>query len=347
MTAQTVNLYESNPQRSLKKINVLFNTYPTAFLPPGGGEVQLLKTKAALQKLGVNIKLFNLWAPQFDTVDIVHHFSLLGDPLHFCISAKKINLPVVVSPILWLEKHRKDYPFSIIGRVLDMCDLVLVNSQSELQQISNFFKIDKNKFFITRNGVEPVFAKKISPDLFRKEFGINRPFLLNVGNIEGRKNQLALIRVTKKIGIDLIMLGHVRDKNYLNKCLQEGNKCVRYLGYIKHASPLLRSAYSACELFVLPSHMETPGLAALEAAAAQAKILVTEEGSTKEYFQDMATYVNPYDENDIYKGIISALNKEKNPLLQKHILENFTWEKTAQQVMGAYNLILNKQRARL
>jgi len=43
---------------------------------------------------------------------------------------------------------------------------------------------------------------------------------------------------------------------------------------------MLASAYAACDVFVLPSMFETPGIAALEAGLAGAKIVITKYGGT-------------------------------------------------------------------
>ena len=56
---------------------------------------------------------------------------------------------------------------------------------------------------------------------------------------------------------------------------------------------LQRSAYAAAEALVLPSFLETPGLVALEAAAAGIpRLVITNAGCTKEYFGNLA-YPNP------------------------------------------------------
>ena len=47
-------------------MRILFNTYPVAFACPGGGEIQLLKSREALEKTGQQVFLFNIWDPQFD-----------------------------------------------------------------------------------------------------------------------------------------------------------------------------------------------------------------------------------------------------------------------------------------
>ena len=88
-------------------------------------------------------------------------------------------------------------------------------------------------------------------------------------------------------------------------------------------SPMLSSAYASCNTFALPSLYETPGIAALEAGLAGAKIVITPYGGTKDYFKDMAIYSDPYSVDSIKKSIEDSLNKPKDDKLKKHIEQNF------------------------
>jgi len=99
---------------------------------------------------------------------------------------------------------------------------------------------------------------------------------------------------------------------------------------------LLRSAYSAAKVFVLPSIFETPGLSALEAAVAGANIVITKYGSTKEYFGDYAWYVDPFSESDIKDKILDAFKSKKNKKLSYHIKKNFTWDKIVKKLRDVY-----------
>ena len=76
---------------------------------------------------------------------------------------------------------------------------------------------------------------------------------------------------------------------------------------------LLASAYAACDVFVLPSQFETPGIAALEAGLAGAKIVITPVGGTKRsYFGNNAIYVEPTSTENIAEGILAALKNKKD-----------------------------------
>ncbi|MFB0510011.1 MAG: glycosyltransferase, partial [bacterium] len=104
-------------------------------------------------------------------------------------------------------------------------------------------------------------------------------------------------------------------------------------------SEMLASAYAACDVFVLPSFYETPGLAALEAGLAGAKIVITKYGGTDEYFGDYAEYIDPKKVQSIYQGLVRALAKKKDRILAEHIRTNFLWEKSAKKLIEIYTTI--------
>ncbi len=322
-------------------MRVLFNTYPVAFGCPGGGEVQLLKCRQALEALGVEVLLFDPWKPQFDSVDLVHYFSVQGGSMNFCDYVKRIGLPLAISPVLWLTaENRARFPLGEIRDLLHLCDRILPNSTAEADQLAEEFDVRPDKFSWVPNGVDPEFGVPADANEFRRRFGVEGSFLLNVANIEPRKNQRMLAAVARQMELDLILLGHARDPAYLADCLAAGGTRARHLGHLDHADPLLKSAYRACQVFVMPSLLETPGLAALEAAAQGAKLVVTEVGCTRQYFQDEACYVDPGDSSDLRRGIAAQWSAPTNDRLRRHVLANFTWSEAAKSLVAAYSRML-------
>ena len=101
----------------------------------------------------------------------------------------------------------------------------------------------------------------------------------------------------------------------------------------------MKSAYKSCDLFALVSICETPGIAALEAASQGAKVVITSGGSTSEYFEDDVTYVNPLHIENISLAIDSELGLSRGNRLKNRILEEFTWEKTAKDIIDGYKRI--------
>ena len=322
-------------------MRVLFNTYPVAFGCPGGGEIQLLKSKQALEALGVEVLLFDPWKPQWSQVNLVHYFSVQGGSMNFCDYVKQIGLPLVISPVLWLTRdNRPRLPLGEIRDLLHRCDRILPNSKCERDQLAKEFDLNVNKFSVIPNGVDAQFGVPADAAAFRRHFGVDFPFLLNVANIEPRKNQRLLAQVTRQMDCDVLLLGRMRNPDYWAACRAVGGPRLRHLGHLDHADPLLRSAYRACDVFVLPSLLETPGLAALEAAAQGAKVVVTDQGSTRKYFHDLASYVDPADATSLRRTIETQQTVNSGEALRNHVLNQYIWDQAGKALVEAYTRTL-------
>jgi glycosyltransferase involved in cell wall biosynthesis len=79
----------------------------------------------------------------------------------------------------------------------------------------------------------------------------------------------------------------------------------------------------------------------MEAGLAGCNIVITREGSTKEYFQDYASYVNPFSEEDLKRKILASYQQPKDPRLEQHLLSQFSWETTAKKTLEAYEAATN------
>ncbi|WP_027210095.1 glycosyltransferase [Burkholderia sp. WSM2232] len=326
-------------------MKVLFATYPMAFHTPGGGEIQLLAYRKHLPAHGVDVTLFDPWNPRFLEHDVVHFFSCVGGSVHFCNFVKQLGLPLVVSSSLWVtEETRHLYPIGEIHHQFSLADRVVANSEIECDTLARIFNLPREKFASVLNGVEQTFYEPVAAELFRGEFAIHGHFILNVGNIEPRKNQLALIRAMKSFPeLKLVLIGHQRDPEYAKACFAEGGDQVIYAGTLAHDSPVLRSAYAACEAFVLPSTLETPGLAALEAHAAGARIAVTKVGSTEEYFAEHVAYLDPADVDSIARSIRDALARERNGTPNAlGTARDLTWQAVLSPLKDLYDSLLRK-----
>jgi glycosyltransferase involved in cell wall biosynthesis len=325
-----------------KPLKILFNTYPVAFDCPGGGEVQLLECRAALERKGAEVVLYDQWNPQFDEVDIVHFFSVQGGSIPFCTHAKNHGKKLAVSPIIWFGENKYDYALGEIGELLNLCDIALPNSFAEGERLSRWYDLPIEKFSPIVNGVDERFFVPGDPELFRTTYDLNEPFLLCVANIELRKNQLNLIRATVGLGIKVVLLGRVRDAEYWQSCQAEMHDGIKFLGHVDYASEMHRSAYAACSAFLLPTRLETPGLAALEAAATGTPLCLTQEGCTMEYFGNLAIYVDPESPESIRSGIVAVASRDRSKDLSCLVKSKYTWDCAAEQLIAAYRKICNK-----
>ena len=316
-------------------MKVLFITYPMAFHTPGGGEIQLLAYKKHLEKNGIQVDLFDPWNPNFLDYDLVHFFSVIGGSVHLCNFIKNLGIPLVITSSLWITEETKHlYPVGEIRHQLSLADIIIGNSDIECDNMSKVLDLPREKFKTVYNGVENIFFEKVDGKIFRKHFNINDDFVLNVGNIEPRKNQLNLAKAMKSIpNKKLVLIGHIRDKEYGKKVFEEIGEQLIYIEYLKNDDELLRSAFSACDVFCLPSTLETPGLAALEAFACGCKVLITEEGATKEYFGNNVSYIKFDDVENIKLELKELINSNKKEI---NFDKRFMWNNISKDLIKEY-----------
>lgn len=315
---------------------ILFNTWSGAFFNEGGGEVQLIKSREYLEKVGYSVDLYDMWSPQKD-FDIFHQFSIQHGVNFVVENYKSLGYKIALSTIMWDLPSKNDSYFYHIKNLLKNSDILLTNSELESQKLSEVFDVDINKFHKTRNSIADEYQTTKTKSDFRKQFAIKGDFVLSVANIDTRKNTHNLIKACAELALQLVSVGHIRDIQYFDSFKDKySNFC--HVGNISDME-LLKSAYQQCAIFALPSLCETPGIAALEAASQGAKIVITEAGAAPEYFGDMVTYVNPYKLEDIINGLNAELHLDRNNSLREYVIDHFTWDKTALDIINGYSKI--------
>src|SRR5262249_33682200 len=119
------------------RVRVLFETYPWAFVTPGGGERQLLEYARHLPAHGIEVVLHDHWKPVLETVNAVHFFSCIGGSIHFCNFVRERGLPLVITSSLWIDEDSKHlYPVNEIRSQLALADVVVTNSRAESATLS-------------------------------------------------------------------------------------------------------------------------------------------------------------------------------------------------------------------
>lgn len=338
---------------------IYFYVYPSAFQNPGGGEIQLLKTKEYLEKRGLEILLYDQWNHRLRAGDLLHVFGSSKYCYGLMRTAKELGAAVVLSTICWYDWRsalmtypnpaqralnilryvaKASVPWfpSLRKATMDVSDRLFPNSDAEADQLVRYFRIPRSKIRVIRNGVDPSYAQG-NPSLFIDKFGV-RDFFLCVGRIEPRKNQLALIRAHRGMDKPLVVIGTAvsRYLDYEARCREEAGPKVHFLGSLAPDSEILRAAYAACDTFVLPSWFETPGLAALEAALAGAKVVITQGGSAKEYFGEEVLYVDPSRIDKIRLQMERSASQPRNGRLRNRVHEQFLWDHVAESVVRCY-----------
>lgn len=328
---------------SMKVLFCIRSDYLSNF---AGDSVQVINTAKYLRKLGVEVHINTGDIFDYSSYDIIHLFNLtrMGETYRYYKLAHHYRKPVVLSPIYWNLKKFYLYKNDTESiKLWDKCiqyrreilrGSVMVYPSSYMEAYALKMEFGNEfPYTVIYNAVEP-FSDDIPIYNFCERYSLDK-YILCVGRICERKNQLELIRAGAKLGVQVVLIGDAKDKGYLEQCLKF--KGVRYLGFMDSYD--LYSAYKFAKVHVLPSFVETPGLTSLEAASYGCNIVTTIEGSGEEYFKDEAIYVNPYNEGSIESGLEEALIKKKRGELKEHVRNNFNVEKCSKVLYSSYQQI--------
>lgn len=224
-------------------------------------------------------------------------------------------------------------------KIIDMVDVFLPNSHSEMRRVEFDFGLQNCNYVSVANAVD--IAKfdydKVNVDA---EFEKYRDCVLCVSRIEGRKNQLNIIRACKDLPYRFVYIGKAgaNFKGYYQQCVEESGEKVHFLGQIDHEK--LPQFYKLAKVHILASWMETPGLSSLEAGVMKTNVVATKKGDPEDYFGDFAYYCEPDDLESIRKAVVAAYEAPFEERLRERIISEYTWEKTADQTLQGYQSAL-------
>ncbi len=342
-------------------IRVQVASYQAMSILHGGPNTQLRKTIQYMDQFGIHAEIFNpASAFKKEDCDLFHMFAANIGTYHLANEIHTLGVPLVVSPIFYrlqspalfrtvlggtraVQKFYKPF-WTDVALTSDICgwsEKVLPNSRAEGDFVASALGVASSKMSVIPNGVDERFYHA-DPTLFRRTYGLDK-FILNVGHIgHRRKNVLSLIKALGGIDYPAVIIGRVIAGEYGDACVREAakHKNILLIKGLQSDSEMLASAYAAAHVFALPSFFETPGIAALEAALAGAKIVITPHGGTKEYFGEMATYVDPHSVESIHSGIIKALDSKNDDRLREHIRREFLWQNISEQTAAVYKTIV-------
>ena len=265
----------------------------------------------------------------------------------FIYEVSKINSNIIVSPILDSNKNlTKLKLYSRIGinflkisnsyhsflNIKKLIKKIIVRSEFEKKYINKIFGFD----------ILNTVTLPLSYNLPENQSSVKESFCLHVSILtDDRKNVKRLIQAAIKYNFNLILVGHLRNDNKAKLFFSwiGDNKNIQYLGILSKTK--LLDLYSRASVFALPSISEGVGIVALEAAAMGCNIVITNIGGPKEYYNNLAKFINPYNIDDIGIAINEFLNGDTfQPKLSDHIKDNFSLDKITNELIRVYETIL-------
>ncbi len=268
--------------------------------------------------------------------------------------------------------YRSNIRRAYLRRGLLRADRVMAVSIATRRDVQTVLGIPPNRIRVVYNAPDPVFCPQgAAPQVSRNGHEIQRvldryrihyPFLLYVGRTNPQKNIPRLVEAFAVArgelqnhpvyrDLRLIIIGdeiarHPSLRHAVIKSRVEAS--VRFLGFVPIET--LCSFYQAASAFVFPSLYEGFGLPPLEAMACGTPVVCSSVSSLPEVVGDAAVIVNPENVFDIARGMKEVLLDDvlRRRLIARGLeqVRQFSWQRTASQVLQAYEEIAQKKRPR-
>ncbi|MET0322605.1 MAG: glycosyltransferase [Duganella sp.] len=328
------------------------------FQREGGLQVQVMATLEALQQLGdpgLQVALADPHRERLDGYDVIHVFSAINGNYRLVELAAELGVPVVLSALVsptWntaagvrarladcltgrLTGWNVQTSYAQTKRALQVAQRVIALGTAERAAIIDGFRSDPGKIRVLPNGVHPRFFQA-DPAAFRRQTGIDGPFVLMAGAISPYKNQLALAQAMNG-QLPVVLVGGVPPQHH--DYLQQLLRCprVHWLGPLKHDDPLLASTYAAAAVLALPSQGEVFPLVVLEALAAGTPAVMTRASALDLPGSEFALRRLAADDLGGWRAAIGELVAQPpHRAAVSALVEHFTWRRVARELAGCY-----------
>jgi glycosyltransferase involved in cell wall biosynthesis len=346
------------------RIGFLLPTHFSVGTRGSGIAEQARRQAEALESLGHAVVRLNPWEWQDERELDVLHFYLGGPNMKGVVEHRNLSKPgvLVFAPIIDSNQSFAAYRvaaalgglserFSTVPAILRRQALashaVVCRSSHEVQRVSRGLGIPSEKIATVLNGCPPSARAPDGASEIRDRLRLPSEFVLHISAFtQDRKNVLKLIEATQRLGYPLVIAGTAKAGRVMTEIerLAQGNDRLRILGFIDE--PTKAALYSLCRVFCLPSIHEGTGLAALEAGAAGAGVVITCNGGTRDYFLEHARYVDPRSVQSIQDGIARAWEVPGGEGLREHIARRLSWLESGRALERVYLTHLERRSRR-
>jgi len=228
---------------------------------------------------------------------------------------------------------------------------VLTPSEYSRRAILKHYRIPEDKVVVVPNAVAGQFRpieREVARTAIRRKFGIRRPFVLTVGDLQPRKNHVGLLhafgdvlKAEPKLPHDLVFVG--KETWYSRELHRAVDRSgvrdrVHFAGFVEDSD--LVKFYGACDLFAFPSFYEGFGLPILEAMACGRAVVCSRATAMPEVANAAGILFDPGSKEEIARAMLDVLlNAELRARLERlglHRAAGFSWEKSAAQTLDVY-----------
>lgn len=266
---------------------------------------------------------------------------------------KKIITICDVTPLLFPEAHGRMNVWHhrfVLPAILKQADHIITISEASKQDIIRCFKVPDNKITVTLLAADNAFRPDPSGIPSDGITQLPRPYILNVGTLEPRKNLEGLLRAFaaarhKGMPHSLVITGaRGWGRSPLASLVRELalDDAVIFTGFVEDTD--LPHLYGRADFFVYPSLYEGFGLPILEAMSCGTPVITSNVSSMLEVSGDAAILADPRSEAELMTSMLKLAGdgELRCSLRDKGMIQaaRFSWERTAHETWDLYEQVL-------
>jgi alpha-1,3-rhamnosyl/mannosyltransferase len=216
----------------------------------------------------------------------------------------------------------------VVPRAVRQAARVLAVSERTQADLMELYGVPADRIVVTPNGVDPAFRPTQPSDTVSQG-----SYVLSVGAIQARKNQLAALAAAEAAGLPLVVVGPTKDAELEAELRRRG---ARIEGYVP--TERLAELYRGAACLVQASRYEGFGLPVVEAMASGTPVVTVADPALREVAGDAAVVV---EEPELAEGIRRALaERERLVAAGLERARAFSWRASAERTLSVYRAIL-------
>jgi glycosyltransferase involved in cell wall biosynthesis len=324
--------------------------YPMSLMT-GGLQVQAEETCHALAAIGgdLHVELFN-WSDRRPLADLYHVIGFPHYMQRIVELLQEAGRPYVLTMLfggrgsttqLWMARARQVVKSQLLRHrarydsIMRSAAIITI-TEGDAQAARFIYGLDSARVHVVNHGINNNFFAP-SPEVWQQKFGQD-PFILCVGAVQARKNQLLLLQAANELKLPVVLLGPVLpgERAYSKQVADQTRINVKYGGQwltdLRNEDPLLVSAYAACRLFALLSSAETQPLSVMQAMATQKPVLLLDAAYTRDaLFKDLPAAKAP--QLETVKAALRDVWENGRPT---SLSRQFAWNEVASKLRLIY-----------
>lgn len=275
--------------------------------------------------------------------------------------------PIVVSvhDVSFLERPeffkgwRRTQLKMTVERTVRRAAKVLTLSEFSRAGIARAYGLDPARIAVAPAACSEIFRPQPRPEakaFVAGRFSVSEPFILNVGDLQPRKNPIGLIRAFEELVArcpelphHLVMAGKdtwfAPKVHYAAENSPFGNR-IHFTGWVEDSE--LVQLYNACELFVFPSFYEGFGIPVLEAMACGRAVACSNSSALPEVAGQAAELFDTSSHEAIMVAMRDLLRdgskRERLERMGQQNAARYSWNGTARRTLDVYREVASKTR---